>query len=227
MLPVSSVFSQFTVQPTKHGNGPPPSKPKLVPPPAAGLLPLPQPPLPVNTLQLPVAAAFEAPPPVATAARSRRCAGAGRRPRRSARGRKATRKAVLCLLNLQRRAHGLPGLRSNRRLLRAAEAHSRSMVRLGYFSHDEPGGIGVLSRILRSGYLSRTHGWSVGENLGMGQGPGATPRAMVRAWMGSTPHRANILAGKFREIGLGVISGVPGRPRASGATFTTDFGRRH
>jgi uncharacterized protein YkwD len=50
---------------------------------------------------------------------------------------------------------------------------------------------------------------------------------MVNAWMASTPHRANILDGKFREIGLGVVGGVPGRRRASGATFTTDFGVRH
>jgi len=60
-----------------------------------------------------------------------------------------------------------------------------------------------------------------------GLGPGATPRAMMNAWMASTPHRANILAGKFREVGLGVVGGVPGRRRASGATFTTDFGVRH
>ena len=99
------------------------------------------------------------------------------------------------------------------------------MIRLGYFSHEEPGGVGMLVRILRSGYLSRTRGWSVGENLGMGRGPGATPSAMVRAWMASTPHRANILAGKFREIGLGVLPGIPGSKRG-GLTYTTDFGRR-
>jgi len=48
---------------------------------------------------------------------------------------------------------------------------------------------------------------------------------MVRAWMASTPHRANILAGKFREIGLGVLPGIPGSKRG-GLTYTTDFGRR-
>ena len=80
------------------------------------------------------------------------------------------------------------------------------MIRLGYFSHDEPGGVGMLARILR-------------------RGPGATPSAMVRAWMASTPHRANVLAGKFREIGLGVLPGIPGS-RHGGLTYTTDFGRR-
>ena len=133
---------------------------------------------------------------------------------------------MLCLLNAQRRRYHLPRLRANRRLLRAAEAHSRSMIKLGYFSHYEPGGVALLARILRTGYLLRTRGWSIGENLGMGQGPGAPPGAMVRAWMGSPPHRENILAGKFREVGLGVVPGIPGKPGASGGTYTTEFGLR-
>lgn len=48
---------------------------------------------------------------------------------------------------------------------------------------------------------------------------------MVRAWMASTGHRANILNGSYNEVGLGVVQGVPGNRRA-GATFTTVFGRR-
>jgi uncharacterized protein YkwD len=226
--PLTSVYQTVSVTPTRPGERPRPpivGAPTLVKPPGA-LLPPVLPILPTGAISgrrvpgLPDV-------PAVDARRRTSCAGAGRRPRRSARGRAATRKAVLCLLNLQRRAHRLPGLRSNRRLLRAAEAHSRSMVRLGYFSHFEPGGVALLARVLRSGYLRRTRGWSIGENIGTGLGPGATPRAMVNAWMGSTPHRANILAGKFREIGLGVVSGLPGRRRAGGVTFTTDFGVRH
>ncbi len=229
LLPLQLSLAEFTVHPSKDGKGPPPSEPKLVPSVPANMLPLPTPPplvVPVSnpSLTLPVAiAAYE---PTAYASRHRRgCAGAGRRSGGSARSRRAIRKALLCLLNQQRRRYRLPRLRANNRLLRAAEAHSRSMIRLGYFSHEEPGGVGMLVRILRSGYLSRTRGWSVGENLGMGRGPGATPSAMVRAWMASTPHRANILAGKFREIGLGVLPGIPGSKRG-GLTYTTDFGRR-
>jgi uncharacterized protein YkwD len=230
LLPLELSLAEFTVHPSKDGKGPPPSKPRLLPSVPANMLPLPTPPplvVPVSNPALtPPAAAFAAYQDAAYAARHRRgCAGARRRGGGAARARRAIRKALLCLLNQQRRRYHLPRLRANKRLLRAAEAHSRSMIRLGYFSHDEPGGVGMLVRILRSGYLSRTHGWSVGENLGMGRGPGATPSAMVRAWMASTPHRANILAGKFREIGLGVLSGLPGN-RRGGLTYTTDFGRR-
>jgi uncharacterized protein YkwD len=229
LLPLQVALAQFTVHPSKDGKGPQPSKPKLVPSLPANMLPLPTPPLIVpggTPALLPIAAVFARYERTAYTARHRRgCAGAHRRSGGSARARRAIRKALLCLLNQQRRRYHLPRLRANHRLLRAAEAHSRSMIRLGYFSHDEPGGVGMLVRILRSGYLSQTRGWSVGENLGMGRGPGATPGAMVRAWMASTPHRANILAGKFREIGLGVLPGIPGS-RGGGLTYTTDFGRR-
>jgi uncharacterized protein YkwD len=226
--PLTSVYQTVRVTPTSPGERPRPlivDAPTLVKPPGALLPPI----LPILAASAVSGGRLPAMPdlPVVDARHGSGCAGAGRRPRRSARGRAATRKALLCLLNLQRKARGLPRLRSNRRLLRAAEGHSRSMVRLSYFSHFEPGGIALLARLKRSGYLRRAHGWSIGENLGSGLGPGAAPRAMVNAWMASTPHRANILAGKFREIGLGVVGGVPGRRRASGATFTTDFGVRH
>lgn len=230
-LPLSLTFAEFTVHPTKSGNGPPPSKPKIIPAPVRVPLPLPAPPagaLPVSTPLLPpIATAFERyEARVYDARRHARCAYAHRRVGRSSRSLGRARKAVLCLLNQQRRRYHLAPLRSNRRLLKAATAHSRSMIRWGYFSHYEPGGLALLGRILRTGYLLRTHGWSIGENLGEGIGPGSPPGAMVRAWMGSTEHRANILAGKFREVGLGILPGVPGNRRARGATYTTDFGRR-
>ena len=48
---------------------------------------------------------------------------------------------------------------------------------------------------------------------------------MMRAWMASAPHRANILTRGFREVGLGGVPGTPGRARAGG-TYTTVFGVR-
>jgi uncharacterized protein YkwD len=46
--------------------------------------------------------------------------------------------------------------------------------------------------------------------------------------MKSPGHRANILQRSFREIGIGIESGLPVRLSAaqSGATYTTDFGFR-
>ena len=47
---------------------------------------------------------------------------------------------------------------------------------------------------------------------------------IVGDWMRSPGHRANILSPTFRAIGIGIANGTPSRD--SGATYTTDFGRR-
>jgi len=49
---------------------------------------------------------------------------------------------------------------------------------------------------------------------------------MMRLWMNSAPHRANILTARFREVGVGGMPGIPGGARASGGTYTTVFGVR-
>ena len=90
---------------------------------------------------------------VAGARQKSGCSGADRRLGNSRSSRRIARRALLCLLNTTRRAHGLRRLRGNARLLRAAERHSRSMVERGYFSHVDPGGLSSLDRIRRSGYL--------------------------------------------------------------------------
>jgi len=131
---------------------------------------------------------------------------------------------LLCLLNQARRAHGLRRLRANHRLLKAAERHSQSMVRSGFFSHVDLAGLSSLDRVRRAGYLKGAHAYSCGENIGYGEGPTSSPRSMMESWMNSAPHRANILTPGFREIGLGGVPGIPGR--AAGGTYTTVFGFR-
>jgi uncharacterized protein YkwD len=225
MAPLGSIFQQVTVTPTAPGERPVPLQvdpPSLISPPEARSLPVPIAALPARPL---IGQPGKLAPGAATAARRRRCPGARRRTRRSPQALRAARVATLCLLNASRRKFRLPRLRGNPRLLRAAEGHSRSMVQLGYFSHVEPGGVGLVDRVLRAGYLIRVTKWTVGENLGFGIGPASSPKAMMRAWMASTGHRANILNGRYNEVGLGVVQGVP-RNRRRGATFTTVFGRR-
>ncbi len=111
-------------------------------------------------------------------------------------------------------------------MLRAATAHSRSMVRGRYFSHFQPGGASPLSRLRRTGYLAGVRGCLVAENIGFGRGRASAPAGMVRSWMHSTPHRGVILRGRFVDVGLGVARGVPGHPGSRGATYTVDFGVR-
>lgn len=131
--------------------------------------------------------------------------------------------AALCLVNQERTARGLKPLRPNRRLTKAADAHSRDMVANNYFSHDSLDGRDFVARIRRAGYVGPRAFSSLGEDLAWGSGALGTPRAIVQAWMESPGHRANILFPKFREAGIAVAYGDPGAGE-DGAAYTLDFG---
>ena len=162
----------------------------------------------------------------AASANAARCANAHANPAEHPR---AAHRATLCLLNRERAAHGLRPLRANGALASAARGHSRDMVRRSFFDHTAPGNVTFVDRIRRANYSPRGS-WSVGENLAWGSGSLATPASIVAGWMRSPGHRANILNGRFRSIGLGIARGVPINASAamarSGATYTTDFGSR-
>ena len=161
-----------------------------------------------------------------TAAAAASCAGAHAAP--STHNAAAVRHATLCLLNRQRARHGLPRLRQQRALTRAASAYARLMVRQGFFDHVSPAGSTMTQRIKRTNYLRGVRGWSIGENLAWGAGSAGTPAKIVGAWMRSPGHRRNILDGSFREIGIGVAAGAPRGAGASvaGGTYATEFGVR-
>ena len=158
----------------------------------------------------------------APATASAECAGAGLRP--AADNLPEVRTSVLCLLNEQRASRGLGGLKANTKLRRAAERHSRNMTREGFFSHVSPAGSTLVQRVKAAGYLSGASSWAVGENIAWGQQHLSTPAEIVRAWMDSPGHKANILNRRFRHIGIGVAVGAP--VGGGGATYTTAFGKR-
>lgn len=133
------------------------------------------------------------------------------------------RAAVLCLINADRTQHRVTPLRENSRLRTAAVAHSSDMVRNGYFAHTAPNGDTFVDRVLDARYTTRNQDWSLGENLAWGTGELGTARGVQTAWMRSSGHRANILKPAYREVGIGVRTGVP-TDAGVGATFTTDFG---
>jgi len=136
----------------------------------------------------------------------------------------ARQATTLCLLNAERTARGLPALRVDRRLTRCALAHSRDMVKNGYFAHESRSGATFDARIARTGWMRGRVRWGVGENLAWGSLTRAPARAIVAAWMGSPGHRRNILEPRFRTIGIGIVDGAPRAGVANAATYTTDFG---
>jgi uncharacterized protein YkwD len=156
--------------------------------------------------------------------RTGECANAGVQP---AAGNLAdVRAAVLCLHNRERTARGLPPLRENAKLRRAAVGHSGDMVAGRFFAHESPAGADMTDRILRTGY-ARGQSWSLGENIAWGSGVLGTAAEIQRAWMESPGHRVNILRPQFREIGIGIAVGAPvDAGGLDSATYTADFGVR-
>ena len=133
------------------------------------------------------------------------------------------RAAILCLHNQIRAGRGLPALRENAKLRRAAVGHSNDMVDRGFFDHVSPGGTTMVDRIMASRYANRNVGWALGENLAWGTGSLATPGEIMKAWMNSPGHRANVVKRSYREIGIGIATGTPSAG-GDGATYTADFG---
>jgi uncharacterized protein YkwD len=154
------------------------------------------------------------------AATARGCSGADSDP--ASLGQAKTAHATLCLLNHERSIRGLRGFRHDARLGRAAAGHAGDMVAKHYFDHTSKSGASFVTRIKRTGWTRSRRSWTVGENIGYGEGSLATPREMVKAWMHSAGHRQNILAHEFKMIGIGVANGAP--TGGGGATYATDFG---
>jgi uncharacterized protein YkwD len=177
-------------------------------------------------LSAPATAYADGGPAARARAASDRCVTADAMPGQAAA--EDLRAATLCLMNAERAARGLGRLQSEPLLGRVAASYARQMVRGQFFDHTSPAGSTMLARIRSTSYLRDVTSWSVGENLAWGSGNLATPRAMVRAWMQSADHRANLLDRHFADVGIGVVAGAPValEPGELGGTYVTDFGRR-
>jgi uncharacterized protein YkwD len=145
------------------------------------------------------------------------CSGAAARAASASPGK--MRSALLCLVNQKRAASGLRALKLDRKLQKAATRHAKDMVRNHFFAHQRPGGPDLTARLRRAGWSGRA--W--GENIAYGCGSMSTPRATLRMWMHSPPHRAILLSGTYRNGGLGVTASAPcGR----GSMWVLDVGRK-
>lgn len=137
------------------------------------------------------------------------------------------RMAVHCLINQKRQANGARKLRQDQQLENAAQQHSAEMDLSNYFSHTSADGSSPPTRIVASGYLAGASRWAAGEILVWGSGPVGSPRAAVRRWMQSPAHRVEMLARRFRDVGIGVAFGSPMGPFGSDTViYTVDFGYR-
>jgi uncharacterized protein YkwD len=135
---------------------------------------------------------------------------------------------VLTDVNAERRRRGLRPLRFNSALSRAAAAHSRDMMRRGYFSHDSADGSAFWRRVERFYGSAGYRHWAVGENL-VWASPDLNSGTALSMWMQSPGHRANLLSRRWREVGLAAVhtASAPGFFGGHEVTIVTaNFGTR-
>ena len=105
---------------------------------------------------------------------------------------------VIELVNDIRKDQGLSPLTANWELSRVARYKSQDMHDRRYFSHTSPTYGSPFQMMKNFGISYR----SAGENIAKGY---ATPEAVVKGWMNSPGHRANILNKSFTHIGVGYV----------------------
>ncbi|WP_332649213.1 SafA/ExsA family spore coat assembly protein [Lysinibacillus sp. 54212] len=106
---------------------------------------------------------------------------------------------VVQLVNVERAKVGLPALKSDWELARVAEHKSEDMRAKNYFSHTSPT-FGSPFDMMKSYGINYK---SAGENIAKGQKSAAE---VVKAWMNSEGHKANILSKDFTHIGVGYVA---------------------
>jgi uncharacterized protein YkwD len=119
-------------------------------------------------------------------------------------------------LNDARAQYGLPQLHSARGLNRAADRHSRDMLRSDFFDHPSSDGTPFDRRVRRYQNASM-----VGETLAALPQRRGGADAVVRLWLDSAVHRSIILDGGFKRIGVARRWGTLGS--AENAVITADF----
>jgi uncharacterized protein YkwD len=125
--------------------------------------------------------------------------------------------AIIREVNRARRAHHLKPVRLSRPLARVARKHSSAMLEHDVLSHSSFDGSTFSSRLQRAGKHRQ-----YGETLAWAPyGAGASAKVVVGLWMQSAHHRAVLLNGTLRRVGIGRVRGSMGDQ--AGNAITADF----
>jgi uncharacterized protein YkwD len=103
----------------------------------------------------------------------------------------STERAFVSGINAARRASHRPQLSMSSQLTAVARSWAGSMARSNRLAHNPR----VTAQVRSWRYL--------GENVGVG----STTSSLHQAFMGSAPHRANVLSSRYTRVGVGVAYG--------------------
>jgi len=119
---------------------------------------------------------------------------------------------LIVAVNAARHAQHLQPVRAEASLCRAAQAHAEDIARRGVLDHTGRDGRELGARLAAVGF--RWH--AAAENLALG---GEVAGEIVQLWLGSPPHRRNLLRSDLDQAGAGVSLG------ATGAFWVLDLAR--
>ncbi|MFN3188580.1 MAG: CAP domain-containing protein [Candidatus Paceibacteria bacterium] len=107
---------------------------------------------------------------------------------------------VATLTNAEREKYAVAPLSRSATLDAAAKMKAEHMAAEEYFAHDSPGGITPWYWFERAGYVYA----HAGENLAIHF---QDSDEVVKAWMNSPTHKANVIGAQYTEIGIGTAKG--------------------
>lgn len=115
-------------------------------------------------------------------------------------------KSALAAINQQRLQNGLSELLWSDPVADLAREQSCRMMRLGFFSHDDPERGVVMERLTRAGILFSGAGENIDKEKGYTDPAGNAdpPAHAIKAWMSTHGHRMNVLDRSFDQAGLGI-----------------------
>ncbi len=102
---------------------------------------------------------------------------------------------VLDLVNAERTKEGLDPLELDADLCAVAQMHSDDMAARNFFDHVNPDGKSPFDRMKDYGITYM----AAGENIAAGY---ESPGSVVKGWMNSPGHRANILSPSYTKMGI-------------------------
>lgn len=107
---------------------------------------------------------------------------------------------ILNLVNNERAKQGLSSLTLSNELTSIANTKAEDMRDNNYFDHTSPTYGSPFEMLQRFGVQYS----AAGENIAAGQ---KSAEAVMRDWMNSSGHRANILNREYKELGVGYVTG--------------------
>lgn len=104
-------------------------------------------------------------------------------------------------INEIRRSYNLKPLTGNNRLAAVARGHSQNMASRSFFGHTDPSGNSAAERVQGAGIRYQL----IAENLAWVENAPDPIDHIIKGWLNSPGHRANILRPEVRETGVGVF----------------------